>query len=143
MRRVFDRFYRVRRPGQQVRGSGIGLSLVKHIADAHGGRAWAENAPDGGAIVSFSVAYARRAPGPDGGEPTLERPARKCTLFEVVMTAPTGPKTILLVEDDPSLALGLVDALEFEGFRGTPRRARRGRYRTGASGTAPTASSSI
>ncbi len=27
------------------------------------------------------------------------------------------PKTILLVEDDPSLALGLVDALEFEGFR--------------------------
>jgi DNA-binding response OmpR family regulator len=26
-------------------------------------------------------------------------------------------KTILLVEDDPSLALGLVDALEFEGFR--------------------------
>jgi len=29
----------------------------------------------------------------------------------------TGQKTILLVEDDPSLALGLVDALEFEGFR--------------------------
>jgi two-component system phosphate regulon sensor histidine kinase PhoR len=58
-RRVFDRFYRVRRPGQQVRGSGIGLSLVKHIADAHGGRAWADNAPDGGAIVSFSVARRR------------------------------------------------------------------------------------
>jgi two-component system, OmpR family, phosphate regulon sensor histidine kinase PhoR len=55
-RRVFDRFYRVRRPGTQIRGSGIGLSLVKHIADAHGGRAWAENAADGGAIVSFSVA---------------------------------------------------------------------------------------
>ena len=28
-----------------------------------------------------------------------------------------GPKTILLVEDDPTLALGLCDALEFEGFR--------------------------
>jgi DNA-binding response OmpR family regulator len=27
------------------------------------------------------------------------------------------PKTILLVEDDPTLALGLCDALEFEGFR--------------------------
>jgi len=27
------------------------------------------------------------------------------------------PKTILLVEDDPSLAMGLCDALEFEGFR--------------------------
>ena len=56
VRRVFDRFYRVRRPGQQQRGSGIGLSLVKHIADAHGGRAWADNATDGGAVVSFSVA---------------------------------------------------------------------------------------
>ena len=59
VRRVFDRFYRVRRPGQQQRGSGIGLSLVKHIADAHGGRAWADNAPEGGAIVSFSVARDR------------------------------------------------------------------------------------
>jgi len=69
VKRVFDRFYRVRRPGQQQRGSGIGLSLVKHIADAHGGRAWADNAPDGGAIVSFSVARDQRArrvrPAPD------------------------------------------------------------------------------
>lgn len=31
--------------------------------------------------------------------------------------ATPGESTILLVEDDPSLALGLVDALEFEGFR--------------------------
>jgi len=28
-----------------------------------------------------------------------------------------GSQTVLLVEDDPSLALGLVDTLEFEGFR--------------------------
>lgn len=28
-----------------------------------------------------------------------------------------APQRILLIEDDPSLALGLVDALEFEGFR--------------------------
>jgi len=28
-----------------------------------------------------------------------------------------APKTILLVEDDPTLALGLCDALEFEGFK--------------------------
>ena len=35
------------------------------------------------------------------------------------MLAPMSeqPLTVLLVEDDPSLALGLVDTLEFEGFR--------------------------
>ena len=32
------------------------------------------------------------------------------------MASPT-PRTILLVEDDPALALGLRDTLEFEGFR--------------------------
>lgn len=53
-RRIFERFYRVRRESG-TRGSGIGLSLVKHIVEAHGGRAWAENAPDGGALVSFSL----------------------------------------------------------------------------------------
>ena len=61
IRRVFERFYRVRKPGQHIRGSGIGLSLVKHIADAHGGRAWADNAEDGGAVVSFSVATRKDA----------------------------------------------------------------------------------
>jgi two-component system phosphate regulon sensor histidine kinase PhoR len=53
-RRVFERFYRVRRD-TETRGSGIGLSLVKRIAEAHGGRAWAENATGGGALVSFSL----------------------------------------------------------------------------------------
>jgi two-component system phosphate regulon sensor histidine kinase PhoR len=54
LKRVFERFYRSQSRGK-TRGSGIGLSLVKHIAEAHGGRAWAENARDGGAIVGISL----------------------------------------------------------------------------------------
>lgn len=57
--RAFESFYRGRQRGH---GSlGLGLSLVRRIAVAHGGRAWAENLPGGGARVSFSVARA------DGG----------------------------------------------------------------------------
>lgn len=42
--RIFDRFYRARTArDRNVRGSGIGLSLVKHIADAHGGRVTVES----------------------------------------------------------------------------------------------------
>ena len=54
LRRIFERFYRTPRH-REVRGSGIGLALVKHIADAHGGRAWAANAEDGGAVVAFTL----------------------------------------------------------------------------------------
>ncbi|MGE0786969.1 MAG: sensor histidine kinase [Sandaracinaceae bacterium] len=54
-RRVFERFYRVRNTGKTTRGSGIGLSLVKRIVEAHGGTAWVDDAPGGGALLSFSL----------------------------------------------------------------------------------------
>ena len=57
LRRVFERFYRGP-DANPTRGSGIGLSLVKHIAQAHGGRAWAKYDPSGGAIVGFTLPVA-------------------------------------------------------------------------------------
>jgi len=68
-KRVFERFYRGRRDSD-VRGSGIGLALVKHIAVAHEGRAWARNAgdDDGGAIVSFAIPVPRAAEAPVAAE---------------------------------------------------------------------------
>lgn len=53
--KVFDRFYRI--PGTQAEGVGIGLSIVKKIADLHGANIIIASAPDGkGAriIVRFS-----------------------------------------------------------------------------------------
>lgn len=55
-RRVFERFVRGRSTrNQRVRGSGIGLALVKHIAEAHGGSAWVEEAPGRGACFIVSL----------------------------------------------------------------------------------------
>src|SRR5262249_994549 len=43
-RRIFERFVRGSAGAdQQVRGSGIGLALVKHIAGSHSGKAWVES----------------------------------------------------------------------------------------------------
>lgn len=49
--RVFERFFRAD-PARTPPGSGLGLSIVKDLARAHGGDAWAEDViPHGGRVV--------------------------------------------------------------------------------------------
>jgi len=54
MPHLFDRFYRATTVRSQP-GSGLGLAIVDQVAQSHGGQVFAENHPDGGAIVGFSV----------------------------------------------------------------------------------------
>jgi two-component system, OmpR family, sensor histidine kinase MprB len=62
---VFDRFYRSA-AARSMPGAGLGLAIVREVAEAHGGTVEAENARDGGAVVRLSLnGAARRANGRD------------------------------------------------------------------------------
>jgi signal transduction histidine kinase len=55
-RKVFEKFYRSQRPEHaDIEGSGIGLTLVDHVARAHGGDVKIENAPGGGTKVTLRL----------------------------------------------------------------------------------------
>ena len=61
--RLFTRFYRVdkSRSRNAGGGSGIGLTIAKHLIEAHGGRIWAESMGDGqGSTFTFSLKVANQ-----------------------------------------------------------------------------------
>lgn len=54
--RLFERFFRVDRTGSRKEGgSGLGLSIVKHIVDAHNERIYVESEPGIGSEFSFTL----------------------------------------------------------------------------------------
>jgi signal transduction histidine kinase len=57
--RIFDKFYRVGRSDTQGRrGSGVGLALVRHVAEAHGGRVTVESSPGAGSRFTIRLPLA-------------------------------------------------------------------------------------
>ena len=57
--RIFEKFYRVGRSDTQGRrGSGVGLALVRHVAEAHGGRVTVASAPGAGSCFTLRLPVA-------------------------------------------------------------------------------------
>lgn len=112
--RIFDRFHRVERGMARLRGgTGIGLSLVKEIAEAHGGRIEVRSRLGEGS--SFAMVMPRGTPG-ERAEPLadpLDLPRRHSHAEVVAEDAPTAPRqtSIVIAEDDPDLRRYLTSIL--------------------------------
>ncbi|MDP6769523.1 MAG: ATP-binding protein [Anaerolineales bacterium] len=52
--RIFERFFRADRTRKGA-GTGLGLAIANHVVQAHGGEIWAENTPETGAMISFTL----------------------------------------------------------------------------------------
>jgi signal transduction histidine kinase len=59
---IFEPFYRGRfAVDQQIHGNGLGLSLVKRIVEAHGGRITVKSAPEQGSTFTIALPAAAGA----------------------------------------------------------------------------------
>jgi signal transduction histidine kinase/CheY-like chemotaxis protein len=98
---VFDVFVQGEEAGKQA-GLGIGLTLVKHLAELHGGKAFAASAgPGQGSVFTVSL-------------PTVEAQALQTTQAS---TAAQACHRILLVEDNVDARNTMLAALQLDGHR--------------------------
>ena len=53
--RVFEKFYRVDASNTAVEGTGLGMTIIKYLVEAHGGEVFVESEYGKGTIVRFTI----------------------------------------------------------------------------------------
>lgn len=61
VRRIFDKFYRVDHSNTAMSGMGVGMTIVKYVIEAQGGKVWVESRVGNGTTVSFTLPMAGSA----------------------------------------------------------------------------------
>ncbi len=100
--RVFDPFFTTKEVGQ---GTGLGLTVAYAIVQEHSGRIWLSSSNAG---TSFFVEL------PVSGQ-HLNAPAARAAQQPISLEAFKGLR-VLVVEDEPALAVAVSEALEDAGF---------------------------
>ncbi len=96
---------------RQYAGSGLGLALVKRLADLHGGGISVESAPGQGSRFTLTLPWSEPAPAPEpaAGLPAAPAPARRGLLG--------AGRLALLVEDNETNISVFTDFLRVAGFQ--------------------------
>ncbi|MDP4998729.1 MAG: response regulator, partial [Saprospiraceae bacterium] len=103
---IFDRFYQGERVVTDVKGSGIGLSLVKAYCDLFGADLSVESVPGKGAV--FTIVFSAEVPITPA---KFTLPEQEEGAGAVPVSAMTGHPVLLIVEDEPDMQDFLVDIL--------------------------------
>ncbi len=54
-KKVFRMFYRIKHTGKTIRGSGLGLFIVRNVVRLHGGKVWADSPGSGLGGTNFHI----------------------------------------------------------------------------------------
>jgi signal transduction histidine kinase len=99
--RIFEPFFTTKPVGQ---GTGLGLSLCRGIIEEHGGALTVASAPGQGARFTITL-------------PVLVRPEAAATPLETDAPRPTGPRAILVIDDEAEIAAVLAEMFARDGHR--------------------------
>ena len=55
LQKIFDKFQRIENGKETVRGTGLGLTIAKHIVSSHGGKIWVESTEGKGSTFYFTL----------------------------------------------------------------------------------------
>jgi CheY-like chemotaxis protein len=98
LEQIFDPFFRAKEGGSEIKGLGLGLSIVQTLVELHGGTIAARSEPGQGAEFYFTIPLLPVISAPRG-------------------SASAGAPRILVVEDDPDIRQLLQDCLQAKGYR--------------------------
>jgi len=111
--RIFDRFVRgTAAAAANVRGTGIGLAMVKQVVTGHGGEVTVDSAPGAGSVFTM---WLPAEPTAQSLEPRAWSPEPRAQSLEPGAQSPDMPR-ILIVEDEAVIAGALRDDLTLEGY---------------------------
>lgn len=111
---IFDPFYQIQNNEGRNVGTGIGLSLVKHLADILNGKIEVSDSPNGGSVFSFTFKELAHTPKTNISSIRKEEGNLKEGIIIQQETIEDSKSSILVVEDNPDMVQFIKNYLQNE-----------------------------